>query len=48
MEQMRNSYERLVEHLEGKERLGRNKCRWRIILKYILKRWGTGVWIGLN
>jgi hypothetical protein len=34
----RNAYRRLVEKPEGKRPLGRPRCRWWIILKWILER----------
>jgi len=36
--EVRNAYEILVGKPQGKRRLGRSRCRWRIILKYILKK----------
>jgi hypothetical protein len=41
----RNAYRILVGKPEGKRQLGRPRCRWRIILEWILERM---VWYGLD
>jgi hypothetical protein len=40
-------YRVLVEKPEGKEPLGRPRCRW-MILRWIFRRWEVGVWTGLG
>jgi hypothetical protein len=33
---------------EGKRLLGRHRRRWEDILRWILRKWDVGVWIGLS
>jgi len=33
---------------EGETPLGRPRRRWRIILRWIFRRWDVGVWTGSN
>ena len=42
MGKRRSVYMVLVGKLEGKRPLGRPRCRWRIILKWILRKWDVG------
>jgi hypothetical protein len=46
MEKMRNSYNTLVGKPEGKRPLERRRCRWGIILKWILGKYRGKVWAG--
>jgi hypothetical protein len=44
----RGAYNILVRRPEGRRPLGRPKCRWAIILKWIFKKWGGGMdWIDM-
>jgi hypothetical protein len=43
----RDVYRGFVEKHEGKRRLGRSGIDGRIILRWILRKWGVGVWTGL-
>jgi len=36
----------LVGKPEGKRTLGRPRHRWRIILRWIFRKWGVWVWTG--
>jgi hypothetical protein len=42
----RGVYRVLVEIPEGKRPLGRPRRRWGIILRWILRKWDVGTWIG--
>jgi hypothetical protein len=42
--EMRNTYRILVGKSETKRLLGRPRCRWRITLKRILRKWVLRVW----
>jgi hypothetical protein len=46
MVENRNSYRSLVGKPEGKSPLRRHRCRWGIILKWILERKDGIVWTG--
>jgi hypothetical protein len=41
------AYRVLVGRPEGRRTLGRPRRRWRIILKWILKKWDGEAWTGL-
>jgi hypothetical protein len=43
----KNAYRLLVEKPEGKRPLGRPRCRWGIMLGWILERWDGVMWTGL-
>jgi hypothetical protein len=47
MGEKRNAYRLLVGKPEGKRPLGRPRCRWCIILGWILERWDGVMWTGL-
>jgi hypothetical protein len=49
MGEKRNTYRLLVGKTEGKRPLGRPRCRWVVILGWILERWDWGDvdWIDL-
>jgi hypothetical protein len=47
MGEKRNTYRLLVGKPEGKRQLGRPRCRWWIILGWILERWDRVMWSGL-
>jgi len=34
----------LVGKLEGKRPLGRPRCRWRVILRWIFRKWDVAAW----
>jgi len=36
----------LVGKLEGKRPLGRPRCRWEIILRWIFRKWDVSAWTG--
>jgi hypothetical protein len=38
----------LVVKPEGKRPLGRPRLRWRIILRWILRKWDVVVWTGMS
>jgi hypothetical protein len=42
----RGMYRVLVGKSEGKRPLGRPRCRWEIILRWIFRKWDVGVWTG--
>jgi hypothetical protein len=44
---MGNAYRVLIRKPEGKRQLGKSRCRWRIIVKWVLKGNSMG-WCGLN
>jgi hypothetical protein len=46
MRARRGSYRVLVGIPEGKRLLGRPRVRWRIILRWIFRKWNLGVWTG--
>ena len=46
MGERRGEYWVLVVKLEGKRPLGRPRCRWGIILRWIFRKWDVGVWTG--
>jgi hypothetical protein len=48
MGETRNAYRILVGKLETKRTLGRPRCRWWTILKWILERQDGMVWTGSN
>jgi hypothetical protein len=33
---------------EGKRLLGRSRCRWGTIVRWIFKKYGLGLWIGFS
>jgi hypothetical protein len=41
-------YKVLVGKHEGKRPLGRPRCRWGIILRWIFRKWNVGMWTGLG
>jgi hypothetical protein len=43
----RGAYRVLVGRPEGRRPLERPRHRWRIILKWIFKKWDGGTWSGL-
>jgi hypothetical protein len=47
MGEERGAYSVLVGRPEGRRPLGRPRHRWRIILKWIFKKWDGGAWTGL-
>jgi hypothetical protein len=42
-----NAYRLLLGKPEGKRSLAKPRCRWGIILGWILKMWDGVMWIGL-
>jgi hypothetical protein len=44
----RGMYRVLMGKLEGKRPLGRPRCRLRLILRWIFRKWDVGVWTGLS
>jgi hypothetical protein len=44
----RGVYRVLVGGPEGKRPLGRPSVDWRIILRWIFRKWDEGVWTGLS
>jgi hypothetical protein len=46
MGEMRNAYNILAGESEGKRPLGRPRCRWQIILEWILERYSGKMWTG--
>jgi len=48
MGERRGVYRVLVGKPEGKRPLGRPKHRWRIILRWIFRKWAVRVWNGLG
>jgi hypothetical protein len=46
MEEGRGVYRVLVGKPEGKILLGRSRRRYRIILRWIFRKWDVGVWTG--
>jgi len=42
----RGVYRVLMGNSEGKRPLGRPRCRGRIILKWIFRKWDLGAWTG--
>ena len=46
MGERRGEYWVLVVKLKGKRPLGRPRCRWGIILRWIFRKWDVGVWTG--
>jgi hypothetical protein len=46
MGERRGAYRVLVRKSEGKRPLGRPRCRWGIILRWIFRKWVVGVWTG--
>jgi hypothetical protein len=44
----RGAYGLLVGRPDGKRPLGRPRCRWSIILKWIFKKWDGEAWIGFS
>jgi hypothetical protein len=46
MGERRGVYRVLVRKHEGKKPLGRPRCRLKIILKWIFRKWSVGVWTG--
>ena len=46
MGEIRGVYRVLVGKAEGKRPLGRSRRRWRIILRWIFRKWDVGVWTG--
>jgi len=47
MGESRDVYRVLIGKPEGKRPLGRPKLKWRIILRWIFRKWDVGVWTGL-
>jgi hypothetical protein len=47
MGERRCAYRIFVGRPEGRRPLGRPRCRLRIILKWISKKWDGGAWTGL-
>jgi hypothetical protein len=48
MAERRVAYRVLLGTPEGRRRLDRRKCRWGILLKWILQKWDGGMdWINL-
>jgi hypothetical protein len=47
MGEERGVYRVLVGKPEGKRPLGRPRCRWEKILRWIFRKWDVGVWTGL-
>jgi hypothetical protein len=45
--QARGAYRILVGRPEGKRFRGRLRRRWRVILKWIFKKWDVEAWTGL-
>jgi hypothetical protein len=43
----RDAYRVLVGKPEGKRSLGRHRHRWEILLEWIVKKWGSVMWIRL-
>jgi hypothetical protein len=48
MGKWRGVYSVLVRKPEGKRPLGRPRCRWEDILRWIFRMWDVGVWTGLS
>ena len=48
MGEKRGIYRVLAGKPEGNIPLGRPRCRWRIILRWIFRKWDVGVWTGLS
>jgi hypothetical protein len=46
MGERRGVYRVLMGKPEGKRPLGRPMRRWWIILRWIFRKWGVGVWTG--
>jgi hypothetical protein len=46
MGERRGVYRVVVGKPEGKGPLGGPRRRWGIILRWIFRKWGVGVWIG--
>jgi len=46
MGERRGVYRVLVEKPEGKRPLGRPRCGWEVILRWIFRKWYVGIWIG--
>jgi len=46
MEKRRGVYRVLVGKPEGKKPLGRPRGGWRIILRWIFRKWEVGIWTG--
>jgi hypothetical protein len=44
----RGVYRDLVGKHEGKRPLGKSRCRWEIIFRWIFRKWDVGVWTGLG
>jgi len=44
----RGVYRVLVGKPEGKRPLRGHRCRWRIILRWIFRKWDVGLWTGLR
>jgi len=40
----RDIYRFLLQKPEGKRPLGRPRCRWGIILRWIFRKWDVGAW----
>jgi len=38
----RGVYRILIGKLEGKRPLGRSRCRWEVILRWIFRKWVVG------
>jgi len=47
MGERRGVYRVLVGKPEGNRPLGRPRCRWGIILRWIFRKWDVGAWTGL-
>jgi len=43
----RGIYRVLVGKREGKRPLGRSRCRWEIILRWISRKWDGWAWTGM-
>jgi hypothetical protein len=41
-------YRVLVGKPEGKRPLGKPRCRWEVILRWIFRKWDVGVWTRLG
>jgi len=48
MGERRGKYRVLVRKPEGMRPLGRPRHSWRIILRWIFRKWVAGVWSGLS
>jgi hypothetical protein len=48
MVSMRSTYNNLVGKPEGKSSCRRSRCRWGIILQWMLGKYGGKLWPGMN